>query len=133
MSHPLQSSPLGEFRKAMHIDVVRLNGWQLTFHRIPHTPWTIGYFPKGPTPTKKMIEELTKLGKQKKAIFIQLEPNMMANLESRISNLELKPAHHPLFTKYTFILDLTKSEEELLRDMHSKTRYNIKVAQKHNV
>ena len=45
----------------------------------------------------------------------------------------LIPAAHPLFTKYTFILDLTKSEEELLRNMHPKTRYNIKVAQKHEV
>ncbi|MBI5452581.1 peptidoglycan bridge formation glycyltransferase FemA/FemB family protein, partial [Candidatus Gottesmanbacteria bacterium] len=40
---------------------------------------------------------------------------------------------HPLFTKYTFQLSLTKSEEELLKNMHSKTRYNIKVAQKHEV
>jgi len=135
MSHPLQSSPWGEFRRAMGIDVVRLNDWQLTFHRIPHTPWTIGYFPKGPGPTQKMIEDLIKLGVQKKAIFIQLEPNVLAtNQRSEISHLRsLVPSHHPLFTKYTFVLDLTKSEEELLKAMHPKTRYNIKVAQKHNV
>jgi len=39
----------------------------------------------------------------------------------------------PLFTKYNFILDLTKPEEELLKNMHPKTRYNIKLAQKHEV
>src|SRR3989338_3189850 len=43
------------------------------------------------------------------------------------------PSLRPLFTKYNFVLDLTKSEEELLKNMHSKTRYNIKVAQKHRV
>ena len=32
-----------------------------------------------------------------------------------------------------FIIDITKSEGELLTDMKSKTRYNIKVAQKHGV
>ncbi len=124
--HPLQTPAWGEFRKAMGIDVVRVNGWQLTFHTIPHTPWTVGYFPKGPVPTKKMIDELRVLGKQKNAIFIQLEPDTT-------SKINLQPSHHPLFTKYTFILDLTKSEDELLAAMHPKTRYNIKIAQKHDV
>ncbi|MCX6791777.1 MAG: peptidoglycan bridge formation glycyltransferase FemA/FemB family protein [Candidatus Gottesmanbacteria bacterium] len=133
-NHPLQSPAWGKFRKAMGIDVVRLNDWQLTFHKIPYTPWTVGYFPKGPAPTKKMIDELLALGKQKNAIFIQLEPNIINKFQ--ISNFKfqiLRPSHHPLFTKYTFVLDLTKSEEELLSAMHPKTRYNIKVAQKHNV
>ncbi len=113
----------------MGVDTARMHGWLLTFHKIPYTPWTIGYFPKGPKPTKKMIDELISLGKQKRAIFIQLEPN--SQLVTR--NSQLIPSHHPLFTKYTFILDLTKSEDELLADMHPKTRYNIRVAQKHGV
>jgi len=132
-NHPLQSPAWGEFRKAMGINVVRLNDWQLTFHKIPYTPWTIGYFPKGPPPSQDMINKLTRLGREKRAIFIQIEPNATANLKFKISNLKLKPSHHPIFTKYTFILDLTKSEDELLSAMHPKTRYNIRVAQKHNV
>jgi len=127
MHHPLQTEAWGNFRRAMGIDVVCLQDWQLTFHNIPYTPWTIGYFPKGPKPTKEMIEKLTQLGKQKKAIFIQLEPNVLDG------NVPLRPSHHPLFTKYTFVLDLTKSEDTLLAAMHPKTRYNIRVAQKHGV
>ncbi len=131
--HPLQSWAWGEFRASMGIDVVRLNSWQLTFHTIPHTPWSIGYFPKGPMPTKEMVDELTNIGKQKRAIFIQIEPNVIENWKLKIENCGLRRSHHPLFTKYTFILDLTKSEDELLQSMHPKTRYNMKVAQKHGV
>jgi lipid II:glycine glycyltransferase (peptidoglycan interpeptide bridge formation enzyme) len=142
--HPLQSWEWGEFRKKSGIDVVRLIGekkghmtdcWQITFHKIPHTLYTVGYFPKGPEPTPHMMNELKRLGRQKHAIFIQLEPNIIANPESQNSKLETRliPSHHPLFTQYNFVLDLTKSEEELLAAMHPKTRYNIRVAQKHGV
>jgi len=127
MTHPLQTAAWAEFRKAMGIDVEKIDMWYISFHRIPYTPWTIGYFPKGPLPTKTMVEKLRKLGKEKNAIFIQIEPNVTTHF-----NL-LPPSHHPLFTKYTFVIDLTKSEEELLKAMHPKTRYNIKVAEKHNV
>ncbi len=141
VSHPLQSEAWGQFRSKMGIDVVRIRPLgpelvegQLTFHKIPCMPFTIGYFPKGPLPTQSMIEELTKIGKQKRAIFIQLEPNILSS--AKLPNYQatkLLPSHHPLFTKYTFVLDLTKSEEELLQTMHPKTRYNLKVAQKHGV
>lgn len=132
--HPLQSWQWGQFREQMGITLVRQDGWQLTFHRIPHTNWTIGYFPKGPSPTATMIEQLKKIGREQRAIFIQLEPNVIAHSKHTISNMrDLKPSHHPLFTKYTFILDLTKSEDALLTAMHSKTRYNLRIAQKHGV
>ncbi|HUD44171.1 MAG TPA: peptidoglycan bridge formation glycyltransferase FemA/FemB family protein [Patescibacteria group bacterium] len=132
-----------------------VSGFQLTIHKIPHTNYTIGYLPKGEKTDKEMLEELTKIGKENNCIFIQLEPNLLTHRhpefisgssdsekmlnqvqhdkKNDIVNFGLVPSFHPLFTKYTFVLDLTKSEEELLKDMHSKTRYNIKVAQKHNV
>jgi lipid II:glycine glycyltransferase (peptidoglycan interpeptide bridge formation enzyme) len=136
--HPLQSIEWGKFREKTGIKVIRINGIQITIHRIPHSPWSIGYVPKGPLPTADMIADLKKIGKQEKCIFIQLEPNVEKNQEPKnwkleIGNWKLRPAAHPLFTKYTFILDLTKNEEELLAGMHPKTRYNIKVALKHGV
>src|SRR3989344_8357024 len=136
VTYPLQAFEWGEFRKKTGIKVIRGKDFQLTIHKIPHTSWTIGYLPKGNLPDKKLIEELKKIGKDNNCIFIQLEPNILSsivNRKSSIINLSLVPAAHPLFTKYTFILDLTKSEDELLKGMHQKTRYNIKVAQKHGV
>ncbi|MEK7450541.1 MAG: peptidoglycan bridge formation glycyltransferase FemA/FemB family protein [Patescibacteria group bacterium] len=133
--HPMQSLEWGEFRQKTGLKVIREKGFQLTIHKIPHTPWTVGYLPKSPMPTKEMVVKLREIGKKEKCIFIQLEPNVkqMANGKWQMANLGIRPSFHPLFTKYTFILDLTKSEEDLLKSMHPKTRYNIKIAQKHNV
>jgi len=73
----------------------------------------------------------------RKVSFIQLEPNIKQKTDGKspIANSQwpIVAAAHPLFTKYTFVLDLTKTEEELLKNMHQKARYNIRVAQKHDV
>src|SRR5579885_1020455 len=72
-THPLQSYEWGEFRKKNGIQVIRkglqeqdklIQAFQLTLHEIPHTPWKIGYLPKGTAPTKELIEELKKLEKK---------------------------------------------------------------------
>jgi len=133
VTHPLQAFEWGEFRKKTGVKVIRETDWELTIHKIPYISWTIGYLPKGNLPDKKLIEELKKIGKENKCIFIQLEPNVRSMVNGQWSMVNLVPAAHPLFTKYTFVLNLTKSEDELLEAMHPKTRYNIKVAQKHGV
>jgi len=156
VDHPLQTWAWGDFRQKTGVEVVRLGiyknkalaqgsrpelveGWQLTFHRLPCLPWTIGYFPKGPEINELMIKELSKVGREKRAIFIQIEPNThppaggQISLRLRSGRANLTPSHHPLFPRYTFILDLTRSEDELLSSMHPKTRYNLRLAQKHGV
>lgn len=141
VTHPLQSWEWGEFRKKTGIKVIRriflkgkkhVHAFQLTVHRIPRIGYTLGYLPKGLMPTAEVIVELKNIGKDERCIFIKLEPNVEKD-KGLMMNDELKKSSHPLFTKYTFQLDLTKSEEELLKNMHSKTRYNIKVAQRYGV
>jgi lipid II:glycine glycyltransferase (peptidoglycan interpeptide bridge formation enzyme) len=133
--YPLQAKEWGEFREKTGVKVIKVSGLQLTIHPIPHTKYTIGYAPRGPLPTKQILVELKQIGKTEKCILIQLEPNVekIENLKLKIKNLGLVPSAHPLLTKYTFILDLTKSEEELLKNMSQKTRYNIRVAEKKGV
>lgn len=113
--------------------------YQLTFHPVPFFKSTIGYFPKGPMLNKLMVESLSKVGEEKKAAFIKIEPNVEKTKDKRlktkdsIGELGLVPAKKSLFTKFNFVIDLTKDEQGLLSAMQQKTRYNIKVAQKKGV
>ena len=147
VTHVIQSWEWGEFRKKMGIDLIRLgeysgnkltSAYQLTFHPVPFFKnITIGYFPKGPMPTKSMVNALVDLGAKKKAAFIKIEPNITINKKletgNKLQSLGLVESKKSLFTKYNFLLDLTKSEEQLLSSMHQKTRYNIRLAQKKGV
>ena len=141
--HPLQSWEWGEFRKKTGLKVIRLgvfdnkkllSSFQLTVHPIPKTNFSVLYFPRGPKPDKLMMSALRKIGEQEKAIFIKMEPNVKK--DAKISQFLLEndcKEGKPLFTKYSFQLNLEKTEEELLVKMKPKTRYNIRIAQKHNV
>ncbi len=133
VTHVIQSWEWGEFRKSLGIKVLRYGAFQLTLHKIPFTNFNVGYLPKGPMPDKNLAEALKKIGKENNCAFIKIEPNIEAT-RYKIQDTNLfKKSPKPLFTKYNFILDLTKTEEELLKNMHPKTRYNIRVAEKHEV
>ncbi len=157
MLHPLQSWEWGEFRKKTGVAVERLgffvNGklksaMQVSFHPIPVLGGTAGYFPKGVTPDENQLSALKQLGQQHNALFIKLEPNIsqpvaddqivhtlnpeFTQLETFLQNNDCTDGR-PLFTKYTFQLDLTKPETELFANLQSKTRYNINVAIKKGV
>lgn len=133
-THPLQTWQWGEFRKKWGNEVVRTQYGQLTLHKIPFTPFKIGMFIKGPKPTKGMLEELKKLSKEKNLIFIKLEPNVLKD-EKLVKLLKENGAvpGKTLFTPTTFWFDLTKSEDELMKSFSSKTRYNIRLAQRKGV
>ncbi len=50
-----------------------------------------------------------------------------------LRSYKIAKAPHDMQPREILILDIIKSEEELLAEMKAKTRYNIKVAQKHGV
>ncbi len=64
------------------------------------------------------------------AVFIRFEPkfdiSLIFNPKFLIKSPNIQPGK-------TLIIDLAKTEEELLAEMHHKTRYNIRLAQKHGV
>jgi len=144
--HPLQSWEWGQARKSMGIDVVRVGEYegedletvfQITFHKIPFTPFTVGYLPRSIMPSKQVVETLILEGKKRNSIFIKIEPYVRKkdyeDSNNELSNFNIKKSNHPLFPNWTQIVDITKSIDELLANMHPKTRYNIGLAQKKGV
>lgn len=142
-THIIQSWEWGEFRKSLGLPLLRYglykNGklykaFQITLHKIPFTDKYVGYLPKGPAPDKNLADALRKIGRENHCAFIKIEPDVEQGIGYRVQGIEnYIKSPKPLFTKYNFILDLTKSEEELLKGMHPKTRYNIRLAQKYGV
>lgn len=141
--HPLQSWEWGEFRKEAGNEVIKFPFGQITLHNIPKTKYKVGAFIKGPMPEEEMIEELLKFAHEHNLIFIKLEPNYVIKKggiacadEKKVVDLLKRNGATPgktLFTPTTFWIDLTKSEDELLKSFSSKTRYNIRVAERKGV
>lgn len=134
-THPLQTWEWGEFRQKWGNLVYRTTNYQLTIHPLPFFKnFKVGALIKGPIPTEKMIKELKAIAKKQNLIFIKMEPNVLINKKDLtfLKKSGAKPGK-TLFTPTTFWIDLTKSEEELLKSFHPKTRYNIRYAQKKGV
>lgn len=146
-NHPLQSKEWGEFRKAWGNEVIWTKWGMMTLHKIPFTKYKIGMFIKGPAPTQQLLDDLKKLAKERSLIFIKFEPSVAFGDRSKQYALSSKKKDttirllknngcvrgKTLFTPTTFWIDLTESEEKLMKSFSSKTRYNIRLAQKHGV
>ncbi|MEK7597394.1 MAG: peptidoglycan bridge formation glycyltransferase FemA/FemB family protein [Patescibacteria group bacterium] len=148
--HPLQTWEWGEARKKTGVEILRIgefkkvgtihelsvqNVFQLTFHKIPKTNYKIGYLPRSVFPSKDILNFLSNYCKKNKIIFIKIEPYVEKSVirNPQFVNPLIIKSKHPLFPTWTQILDLSKSEDELLKSFHSKTRYNIRLAEKKGV
>jgi lipid II:glycine glycyltransferase (peptidoglycan interpeptide bridge formation enzyme) len=157
--HPVQSWEWGDFREKTGKKVFRLGvfdplkkdkksqlkaAYLLTAHPIPQTNYSVLYFPRGPSPDRVMLDALTKLGKEQSAILVKMDPNVShpvsqgvdVSAHQKINQFLLK--HHcrkakPFWFGYSFKIDLKQNEEKLMAAMHSKTRYNIRLAIRHGV
>lgn len=151
-SHPVQSWEWGDFREKTGNKILRLGVYPsassgqakllevylMTLHRIPKTKYFVAMCAKCPAPSALVLNALKKYVKALNVIFIRFEPNVSIldkNSEQAIITFKdnaAKPGK-AFFNKSTFVIDLEKSEEELLKLMHPKTRYNIRVSERHGV
>ncbi len=143
--HVMQSWTWGQFRAQTGVRVLRFGRYQdgklvetaqVTLHRIPHSSFSVGYWPKGNLPSPEILKVIRQEVQKQNVICVKLEPQVLvqdkAQFEALRSTFPLKSAR-AMFTKFTFWLDLTKSEKELLTQMKPKTRYNTRLAERKGI
>lgn len=155
-AHPsgsfLQSWGWGEYQISLGKNIVRYGVFnssenliatvQFVVTKVPILPGEYLYSAYGPLISSEMdlqnsnnlIDQI--LGQVKidfpKVWFVRFEPNTNLSFESLSKKFEVEKTIH-IQPGSTLISDLNLSEDELQNLMHQKTRYNIKVARKHNV
>jgi len=94
------------------------------------------YCPRGPLidfhnhhQLKALLDELKNLAKVENSIFVRFDPPLTNHLKLRHFNA-IKYGFQP---QTTLVLDLKQTQEELLKDMKQKGRYNIRLAEKKGV
>jgi lipid II:glycine glycyltransferase (peptidoglycan interpeptide bridge formation enzyme) len=140
--HPVQTWNWGEFQKSQGHTIFRFGifdskdklntAFTLSFHIIPKTKYSIGTILRGPKVTEEILKAVRKIAQDQKAIFIKFEPDVAKEgTAMNFPSLVISPK--VAFYPHTFKIDLTKTEDKLLSDLHSKTRYNIKIANRYGV
>lgn len=83
-------------------------------------------------PINKFVDFLLNLARKEKAIFIKAEPTIDHVAQLLVEN-GFKESFKEIQPPKTLIIDLDQDKESILEKMHYKTRYNIKVAEKHSI
>jgi len=81
---------------------------------------------------KILFSELLEIAKKNNAGWIRIDPEdeIFLELIKKNTDYRIAKAPHDMQPKEIFVIDISKSEEELLAEMKSKTRYNIGIAKK---
>ena len=140
-AHLLQTSSWAAFKQAFGWSAVHVKAEhcaaQILLRRLP-LGLSIAYLPKGPLGThwQELWPQVDALCRQHRAIFLQVEPDLFEPLPNEVRTLWLAgftPEEHTIQPRRTIIVDLTQDEDQLLAAMKQKTRYNIRLAQRHGV
>jgi peptidoglycan pentaglycine glycine transferase (the first glycine) len=138
-AHLLQTGEWGELKAGFGWKPVRLvsgeAGVQILFRKLP-LGFTIGYIPKA-NPAPSLWPEIDSACKQNRAIFLKLEPDLWQDPHtlsiSEEWNRTLKTSPHNIQPPRTILIDIERSENDILARMKQKTRYNIRLAEKKGV
>lgn len=108
---------------------------------LPHMPWGVMYVPKGPVldydaaETRELVlDDLEWFARRGRGILLKIDPD--SNSDDLLSDLVRRGWRYSaqqIQFRNTALLDLTPSEDDLLAQMKSKTRYNVRLAERHGV
>ncbi|MDQ4078601.1 MAG: peptidoglycan bridge formation glycyltransferase FemA/FemB family protein [Chloroflexota bacterium] len=141
----LQSAAWGEFKEkwgwrarrvAVRRDGVLAAGAQVLFRPLP-LGRSFAYIPRGPilpdddrSLLATLLNEVHQLCRAEGALLLTVEPNwpLPTEGEERLKSLRFREAITTIQPSATIVLDIRPPEEEILMQMHSKWRYNIRLS-----
>lgn len=148
MSSFLQSTDWLEFQKSIGRKAWSYGGDSIQAniieHDLPYTNKTYLYAPHGPflvseefptelkTSFSSFLDYTKKLTRESNSIFIKIEPqdDLIAEL---LAPMGFKKSTREIQPHKSVIINLEPPEDQLLGQMHHKTRYNIRLAEKRGV
>lgn len=113
-------------------------GAMVLFRRLP-LGFSVAYIPRGPIGEGNWADfwpAVDELCQQKRAVFLKVEPEVWQPVKEEfiVQNLPgFVESNQTVQPPRTMLIDLGGSEEELLMAMKSKTRYNIRLAERKDV
>ncbi|MFH1284760.1 MAG: peptidoglycan bridge formation glycyltransferase FemA/FemB family protein [Candidatus Peregrinibacteria bacterium] len=118
-----------------------IGGTLLVRHRLPKG-FTWLYAPRGPlldysADVQAQMDELLKaaksIAKKENSIFLRIDPPLIKGSHPHKTFKTFHETHTGFQPEHTLILDITQSEDEILKQMKPKGRYNIRLAEKKGV
>lgn len=82
---------------------------------------------------KIFLGKITEIAKESNAFFFRLESNESNESDIKLTDSGYIKAFEEMQPERTLLIDLSKSENDVLGEMKQKGRYNIKIAEKHRV
>jgi peptidoglycan pentaglycine glycine transferase (the first glycine) len=160
--HILQSWAWGAFKARQGWSVTRLRfrdregpiaAASVLERRLPWLPVSILYVPKGPaldwsdtTLAAGVLVALQRLARRRKALFVKIDPDVYyqapsipsrptcaVDIASLLTAQGWRFSDEQIQFRNTLLLNLGRSEEELLAAMKQKARYNIRLAERRGV
>jgi peptidoglycan pentaglycine glycine transferase (the first glycine) len=114
---------------------------QVMFRRIPYSPYTVGYLPRGPlldyesdTALDRIVRAVDRVARHARAVSVTWELPVTRDplLSARLNRLGLKPAS-PVQHTSTRVIDLSAPLEQIQASWKPKWRSNTRLAVKHGV
>jgi len=81
----------------------------------------------------RVLGDLISIAKRDRAIFIKIDPDLNQSDRSILLDRGWRYSAEQIQFRNTMLIDLTRSEDDLLAALKPKTRYNVRLAQKKGV
>ncbi len=128
----LQSQEWVGFQKSLGRKIWQVDGITIIKHNLPFRKSYL-YAPRCGRDflSDSFLEKIRKFSKEEGAIFFRAEPQEEISKKA-LNKFSFKKGRN-IQPKKTLILDISQSEKDLLEQMHQKTRYNIRLAEKKGI